>query len=205
MYTSDLQALSKKDAGEFLQALLTVVQCLRRPSKFYAEVNYFGSIKLEIVISLLVVSYRFFYSRTICKYLKLINVFFLSFLFCFFQELVRLLLETKETVDEDTLLQIITTRAEVDMQLIKLEFMNECKRALEQVIGEKIIGNFGQLLVTIIRQRDSLNSRPTSDGSTNSYYASPLSSGSTQQSDSSRPDSNISPSLRSSGSGSFQL
>lgn len=149
------KALSKKDAGEFLQALRAVVQCLRRPSEFYAE------------------------------------------------DIITALSKGNGPVDEDTLVQIITTRADVDMHMIRIEFMKECKRALEQVISERAMGVIGQFLVTAIRQRDMVfNSRPTSEGSTNSYYTNPLSTGSRQSSDRSQPDTFHSGSQGSSGTNS---
>lgn len=108
--------LSKKDAGEFLQALRSVVRCLRQPSKFYA------------------------------------------------QELSTALSGSGST-DEETLIGIITTRAEVDLQVIKLEFQNECKKSLEEAIGTETSGTFRQFLLAVINQGDKLPSPRTSPAS----------------------------------------
>ncbi|KAG0576189.1 hypothetical protein KC19_5G061800 [Ceratodon purpureus] len=151
------KALSKKDAGEFLQALKVVVQCLRQPSRFYAE-------ELWAVLS------------------GAVN-------------------------DDDTLIQIITTRAEVDLKSLKSEFTSESKKSLEEVIGNKTVGNFREFLLTIVNPRDHvvLRTPRVSDSSGTSYYMSPRSNGSRHRSYSSQNDSYYSGSAGSSSSNSFQL
>lgn len=153
------KALSKKGAGEFLQALRAVYQSLRHPSKFYAE-------ELSAAFS-------------------------------------------GAAIDEEALIRIITTRAEVDMPFIKLEFVNECKKPLEEAIANQTNGNFRQFLLTVMGQRDALSSSPrASTGSTASYYVSPQvsSNGSRQLSDNSEQSaaSYFSGSVGSSGQNSFQ-
>ncbi|KAG0605812.1 hypothetical protein M758_9G089400 [Ceratodon purpureus] len=151
------KALSKKDAGEFLQALRAVVQCIRQPSKFYAE-------ELSAALS-------------------------------------------GAGTDEEPLIRIITTRAEVDMHLIKMEFINERKRTLEEVIANATAGNFRQFLVAVLGQKDILISPRISNGSTGTYYMSPqVSNGSRQPSDNSdnSATSYFSGSVGSSGQNSFQ-
>lgn len=148
------KALSKKDASEFLQALKAVVQCLRQPSKFYAE---------ELWVAL-----------------------------------------SGAVVDEDAVIQIITTRAEVDLQTLKAEFKSESKKSLEDVLSTGTSGHLRQFLLNIVRPPESTFTPRTSiDGSGKSYYMSPLSSGSGQVSNSSPNDSYYSGSLGSNGSLSF--
>ena len=112
-------------------------------------------------------------------------------------------------IDEEALIRIITTRAEVDMPFIKLEFMNECKKPLEEAIANQTNGNFRQFLLTVMGQKDELSSSSrASTGSTASYYVSPQvsSDGSRQLSDNSEQSaaSYFSGSVGSSGKNSFQ-
>lgn len=92
----------------------------------------------------------------------------------------------------------------MDMQFIKLEFMNECKRSLEDVVRDETIGKLRQLLLTILGQGDMLFSpRPSNCSmapSATSYYTSPY--GSRQPSDGSA--SYFSGSVGSSAPNSFQ-
>ncbi|CAK9882406.1 unnamed protein product [Sphagnum jensenii] len=53
-------------------------------------------------------------------------------------------------MDDDTLIRVITTRAEIDMQYIKLEFTNESKRLLEEVIAIDTSGSYRLFLLTLI-------------------------------------------------------
>jgi len=108
--------------------------------------------------------------------------------------------------DDDALIRVVTTRAEVDMQYIKLEFTNECKRLLEEMIANDTTGNYRYFLLTLVGPGDlGLFSPRTSNGSAASFY-SPRSSGSRRASTSSQNGSVVSYySRRSSGQGSFQM
>lgn len=107
--------------------------------------------------------------------------------------------------DDDALIRVVTTRAEVDMQYIKLEFTNESKRTLEEMTASDTTGNYRYFLLTLVGPGDlGLVSPRTSTGSASFY--SPRSSGSRQPSTSSRNGSGVSYfSQRSSGQGSFQM
>lgn len=109
--------------------------------------------------------------------------------------------------DEDTLVQIITIRAEVDLKTLKSEFMNESKKSLEEVISNETVGNFRDFLLTIVNPRDHvvLRTPRVSDSSGKSYYMSPQSNRSRHRSNSSQNDSYYSGSAGSSSSNSFQL
>jgi hypothetical protein len=77
--------------------------------------------------------------------------------------------------DEDTLVQVITTRAEVDLQALKSEFMSASKKALGEVISNETGGSFRQFLLTIVHPKDHVVQSRTprvSNGSQNdSYYS----------------------------------
>ena len=103
--------------------------------------------------------------------------------------------------DEDTLVHIITTRAEVDLRALKSEFMSASKKALGEVISNETGGSFRQFLLTIVHPKDHVVQSQTprvSDSSGKSCYMSPLSNGS-------QNDSYYSGSAGSSSSNSFQL
>lgn len=109
--------------------------------------------------------------------------------------------------DDDALIRVITTRAEVDMLYIKLEFTNESKRALEEMIAGDTTGNYRYFLLTLVGPGDlGLNSPRTSNASA-SFYSPRTSNGSAP-----RPPSTGSQngsvsyfSPRSSNQGSFQM
>lgn len=111
--------------------------------------------------------------------------------------------------DEDTLVQIITTQAEADMKTLKAEFMNESRKALEDVISNETAGNFRQFLLTIINPRDHVIFRPprASDSSGKSSYMRSLQSTVSRNlgSNGSQIDSHDSCSVGSGSSNSFQL
>lgn len=109
--------------------------------------------------------------------------------------------------DDDALIRVITTRAELDMQYIKLEFTNESKRTLEEMIANDTTGNYRYFLLTLVGPGDlGLNSPRTSNASA-SFYSPRTSNGSAP-----RPPSTGSQngsvsyySPRSSTQGSFQM
>jgi hypothetical protein len=106
------------------------------------------------------------------------------------------------------LIRVITTRAEVDMQYIKLEFTNESKRTLEEMVAKDTTGNYRYFLLTLVGPGDlGLNSPRTSSASGASFYSPQTSNGSAL-----RPPSSGSQngsvsfySPRSSDQGSFQM
>jgi hypothetical protein len=115
----------------------------------------------------------------------------------FAQELSTALGE--EGTDDDTLIRVIISRCEIDMQYIKLEFANESKRSLDQAIGRNTSGNYRNFLLTLIGHCDSGLYSPRRFSNVSSSYYSPQSSTSQQPSNGSA--SFYSP--RSSGHGSF--
>jgi len=52
--------------------------------------------------------------------------------------------------DDNTLIRIVTTRAEVDMQYIKAEFFSLYKKSLEQMIKGDTSGNYRLFLLTLV-------------------------------------------------------
>lgn len=125
---------------------------------------------------------------------------------CFGQELCAALGGTG--TDDDSLIRVITTRAEVDMQAIKLEFLNECKKTLEEMIASDTVGSYRCFLLTLVGPGDVPFSPRTSNSSAS--FFSPRSSGSRQQSQSqsqgSQNGSGVSYySPRTSSQGSFQV
>lgn len=80
--------------------------------------------------------------------------------------------------DDDALIRVVTTRAEVDMQYIKLEFTNESKKTIEEVIANETTGNYRYFLLTLVGPGDlGLFSPRTSNGSA-SFYSPRTSNGS---------------------------
>lgn len=109
--------------------------------------------------------------------------------------------------DDDALIRVVTTRAEVDMQYIKLEFANESKKKLEDMIANETSGNYRYFLLTLVGPGDlGMFSPRTSNGSM-SFYSPRTSNGSAslQQSAGSQNGSASYYSPRSSGQGSFQM
>lgn len=114
--------------------------------------------------------------------------------------------------DDDALIRVVTTRAEVDMQYIKLEFTNLSKRTLEEMVANDTAGTYRYFLLTLVGPGDlGLFSPRTSIGSA-SFYSPRTSNGSLtasrgQQSIGSHNGSVVSyyTSPRSSGQGSFQI
>ncbi|CAK9223887.1 unnamed protein product [Sphagnum troendelagicum] len=115
----------------------------------------------------------------------------------FAQELSTALGE--EGTDDDTLIRVIISRCEIDMQYIKLEFANESKRSLDEAIGRNTSGNYRNFLLTLIGHCDLGLYSPRRFSNVTSSYYSPQSSTSQQPSNGSA--SFYSP--RSSGHGSF--
>lgn len=109
--------------------------------------------------------------------------------------------------DDDALIRVITTRAEVDMQYIKLEFANECKRSLEEMIANDTIGNYRYFLLTLVGPGDLGLFSPRTSNASASYYSPRTSNGSAsrQPSTGSQNGSASYYSPRSSGQGSFQM
>jgi annexin A7/11 len=106
--------------------------------------------------------------------------------------------------DDDALIRVVTTRAEVDMQYIKLEFTNESKRTIEEMIASDTTGNYRYFLLTLVGPGDlGLFSPRTSHGSAASFYSPRTSNGSASRSQNGSAVSYYSP--RSSGQGSFQM
>jgi len=115
----------------------------------------------------------------------------------FAQELSTALGE--EGTDDDTLIRVIISRCEIDMQYIKLEFANESKTSLDEAIGRNTSGNYRNFLLTLIGHCDLGLYSPRRFSNVSSSYYSP-------QSSTSQPPSNGSASFyspRSSGHGSF--
>ncbi len=87
----------------------------------------------------------------------------------FFQELSTALGE--EGTDDDTLIRVIISRCEIDMQYIKLEFANESKKSLDEAIGRNTSGNYRNFLLTLIGHCDSgLYSPRRFSNVSSSYY-----------------------------------
>jgi hypothetical protein len=115
----------------------------------------------------------------------------------FAQELSTALGE--EGTDDDTLIRVIISRCEIDMQYIKLEFANDSKKSLDEAIGRNTSGNYRNFLLTLIGHCDLGLYSPRRFSNVSSSYYSPQSSTSQQPSNGSA--SFYSP--RSSGHGSF--
>lgn len=104
---------------------------------------------------------------------------------------------------EEATIHILTTRAEVDLPILKSEFKNESKKSLEEIISSDTstvpgMSTLRQFLLTIISPEEATGFTPrTSAGSGTSFYMSPLSS---RGSACSQNDSYNSGSVRSSGS-----
>jgi annexin A7/11 len=52
--------------------------------------------------------------------------------------------------DDNTLIRIVTTRAEVDMQYIKAEFSSLYNKSLERMITGDTSGNYRLFLLTLV-------------------------------------------------------
>lgn len=79
-------------------------------------------------------------------------------------------------MDDDTLIRVITTRAEIDMQYIKLEFTNESKRLLEEVIAIDTSGSYRLFLLTLIGHGEVGLYSPSNTAGSASFFSASSSS-----------------------------
>lgn len=141
-----MQAIKKETSGRFEDALLATVQCICYPARFFAKVRtqLIGT-KWSLCTFLCMQPLQ-----VMCQAVFVSTGSIGHFLtnYVSHQELYKSMKGLG--TDDEALIRVVTTRAEVDMYYIKQEFATMYQKTLEHMIAGDTSGNYRYFLVTLV-------------------------------------------------------
>ncbi|RRT51796.1 hypothetical protein B296_00050890 [Ensete ventricosum] len=142
---ANLQAVKSETSGHFELALLTILRCAENPGKYFAKVHISSipSFAKDNLLRLKLAQFR--------KPVKIKYLFFelgcqsTSILF----QVLRKAMKGLGTNDV-TLIRVVVTRSEIDMQYIKAEYHKKYKKPLRDAIHSETSGHYRTFLLALV-------------------------------------------------------